>query len=63
MWLLIIASIILTVITFLWTTPILRLLGAEGELLSLGREYIAIIALGAGFQIISRAVTCVKKPC
>lgn len=52
MWLLIITSVILTIITFLWTTPLLRLLGAEGELLSLGKEYIAIIALGAGLQII-----------
>lgn len=52
MWLLIITSVILTIITFVWTTPLLRLLGAEGELLSLGEEYIAIIALGAGLQII-----------
>ena len=52
MWLLIITSVILTIITFVWTTPLLRLLGAEGELLSLGEEYIAIIAWGAGLQII-----------
>lgn len=52
MWLLIITSVILTIITFVWTTPLLRFLGAEGELLSLGEEYIAIIALGAGLQII-----------
>lgn len=52
MWLLIVASVVLTIITFLWATPLLRLLGAEGELLSLGKEYIAVIALGAGLQII-----------
>ncbi len=52
MWLLLITSVILTFATFFLNTPLLRLLGAEGELLSLGEEYIAIIALGAGLQII-----------
>ena len=52
MWLLLITSVMLTIITFFLATPLLRLLGAEGELLSLGKEYIAIIALGAALQII-----------
>lgn len=52
LWLLITASIFLTVSLFLLTNPILRLLGAEGELLSLGAEYTVIIALGSGLQII-----------
>lgn len=51
MWLLLITSVMLTIITFFLATPLLRLLGAEGELLSLGKEYIAIIALGAALQI------------
>ncbi len=49
---LIISSIILTVSVFFLNNPLLKLLGARGQLLSLGEEYIAIIALGAGLQII-----------
>ncbi|MDO5396402.1 MAG: MATE family efflux transporter [bacterium] len=52
LWVLIIASAILTFSIFFLNNPLLRLLGAEGSLLSLGEEYIAIIALGAGLQII-----------
>ncbi len=52
MWLLIGTSVILTLITFFLAESLLRLLGAEGELLSLGKEYIVIIALGAGLQMI-----------
>ena len=50
---LIICSVILTVLTFCFNTPILQLLGAEGQLLSLGAEYNRVIALGAGLQILS----------
>ena len=53
LWLLIICSVILTVLTLGFNTPILRLLGAEDELLSLGAEYNTVIALGAGLQILS----------
>lgn len=52
LWVLIITSIILTFAIFFLNNPLLRLLGAEGSLLSLGEEYIAIIALGAVLQII-----------
>ena len=45
LWMLIICSVILTVLTLGFNTPILRLLGAEGELLSLGVEYNTVIAL------------------
>lgn len=52
LWLLIFLSILLTVLTFVLTTPLLRLLGAGGQLLVLGEEYTKIIALGASLQII-----------
>lgn len=52
LWVLIISSIILTVSVFFLNSPLLRLLGASGQFLSLGEEYIDIIALGAGLQII-----------
>lgn len=52
LWVLIISSIILTVSVFFFNSPLLGLLGARGQLLSLGEEYITIIALGAGLQII-----------
>lgn len=53
LWMLIISSIILTCLVFFLNNPLLRILGANGQLLSLGEEYITIIALGAGFQVIS----------
>lgn len=52
LWLMIISSIILTVSIFFLNSTLLRGLGASGQILSLGEEYIAIIALGAGLQII-----------
>lgn len=52
LWVLIISSIILTVFVFFLNSPLLKLLGADGQLLFLGEKYIAIIALGAGLQII-----------
>lgn len=52
LWILIISSILFTFLTYIATTPLLRLLGAEGQLLALGEEYTKIIALGAGLQII-----------
>ena len=53
LWLLILMSVLLTVFAFLLNRPILQLLGAECSLLSLGMEYNAVIALGAGLQILS----------
>ena len=52
LWMLLIASVLLTVGVFLFMTPLLKALGAEGEILKLGEEYIRIIALGAGLQLI-----------
>lgn len=53
LWLLLLFSVILSLLTFFLNRPILQLLGAEGRLLSLGEEYNRIIALGAGLQILS----------
>ena len=45
------SSVIVTVLVSLLLTPVLRLLGAENELMVLGKEYLRIIVLGAVFQI------------
>ncbi len=52
LWVLILSSILFTFLIFVFNRPLLSLLGAGGEILSLGEEYIAIIALGAALQII-----------
>lgn len=52
LWLLIISSIILTCTIFFLNSPLLSLLGASGQFLSLGEEYIAVIAAGAALQVI-----------
>lgn len=52
LWLLLAASAIITVLLCGFRTPILKALGAEGEILSLGEGYLFVIALGAGLQII-----------
>lgn len=52
-WMLLLFSVILTLLTFFLNRPILQLLGAEGRLLALGAEYNRVIALGAGLQILS----------
>lgn len=52
LWVLILSSIIFTFLIFILNRQLLSLLGAEGTLLALGEEYIAIIALGAALQII-----------
>lgn len=52
LWVLIISSVLLTISVFLLNGTLLRLLGANGELLALGKEYIAVIALGAALQVI-----------
>lgn len=52
LWVLILSSIIFTFLIFILNRQLLSLLGAEGALLALGEEYIAIIALGAALQII-----------
>ena len=52
LWLLILSSIILTFAIFFLNSSLLRLLGASGQLLTLGEEYIAVIAVGAALQVI-----------
>ena len=49
--LLTVVSFLLTCLVLLFLAPLLRLLGAEGDLLPLTAEYVKIIALGAVFQI------------
>lgn len=52
LWLLLFSSIILTFAIFFLRNPLLRLLGARNELLALGEEYIAVIAIGSALQVI-----------
>lgn len=54
---LLIASVALTIILLLLGRPILRLLGAEGELLELSSEYVYILAGGAVFQVFGTGIT------
>ena len=51
LWLLVAASAIMTVFVLLFATPLLKLLGARGELLAMGEQYIFIMALGSVLQI------------
>ena len=51
-WLMVALTVILTALFFFLSNPILRLLGASGNLLALAEEYTVIIALGTGLQII-----------
>lgn len=50
------ASIIVTVLLYLGATPILRVLGAQGEILALGQEYLGVMVLGSVFQIFSTGI-------
>ncbi len=52
LWLLLFSSIIMTFAIFFLRNPLLRLLGARNELLALGKEYIAVIAIGSALQVI-----------
>ena len=52
LWVLMIASVLLTISVFFLNGTLLGLLGANGELLALGEEYIAVIALGSALQVI-----------
>lgn len=51
-WLLIVASVIITAVIYFTSTDILRLLGADGDILKNAIDYIKIIALGAVLQIL-----------
>lgn len=50
-WLMLLFSVILTGAVYLASKSILAALGASGDLLTLGDEYIRVIALGAVLQI------------
>ena len=50
-WLMLLFSAVLTVTVFFTSEKILSALGASGELLTLGNEYIKVIALGAILQV------------
>lgn len=52
LWVLIISSVFLTISVLILNGTLLKLLGASGRLLALGKEYIAVIALGASMQVI-----------
>lgn len=54
--LLLAVSAVLTLLLFLTMTPVLRLLGATGEMVTLGTEYLRYIALGTIFQIFATGV-------
>lgn len=51
-----IVSVVTTSILFSFKVPILRLLGAQGEILSLATQYLRIIILGAIFQVFAMGV-------
>lgn len=53
---LLLASIAVTVVMYIILEPVLRLLGAEGDILTFGMEYLRIIVLGAVFQIFSTGI-------
>lgn len=55
--LLMLFSIFITVFLLLFGKPLLRLMGAEGELLKLGSDYIMILASGAVVQVFATGVT------
>lgn len=49
-------GILLTVILFPLTDPLLSLMGADGELMKPGREYLFVIVLGSVFQVFGTGV-------
>ena len=55
LYLLLFAGIVMTAFIFI-TEPILRLFGAEGDVLALGKDYLDVIVLGAAFQIFATGI-------
>ena len=51
MWLMAIAGILMSAIFTIFASPVLRTLGADGQLLSYAEEYIVIIALGSVLKV------------
>lgn len=56
LWLLIAASALLTLLLTCFASPVLELMGAKGQLLRLGYDYLFIVALGSCLQVISVGV-------
>lgn len=52
-WLMLLASIMLTALFHFGAIPIMRLLGARGETLTLSVEYVRVIAIGTIFQLMA----------
>lgn len=52
-----ISSLVLTAFLLLFGKPLLRLMGAEGEILELGHQYVEILACGAVVQVFATGVT------
>ena len=50
------ASVVTTAGLFFLTGPVLRLFGARGDMLVLGKEYLDVIVLGAAFQIFATGI-------
>lgn len=55
--LLLIASTVLTVILLLGAKPLLRLMGAKGEVLELAYDYIKVLGMGAVLQVMGNGIT------
>ncbi|MDE7330863.1 MAG: hypothetical protein K2O16_01295 [Lachnospiraceae bacterium] len=53
---LLLASIAATAVMYIILEPVLKLLGAEGDILTFGVEYLRIIVLGAVFQVFSTGI-------
>lgn len=51
--LLLLTSVLLTILISVFAVPILRLMGAEGEILAFSIEYTKVIAWGAVFQVLA----------
>ena len=49
-------GILLTAVLFPLTDPLLSLMGADGELMKPGREYLSVIVLGSVFQVFGTGV-------
>lgn len=57
LWLLLISSILLTAVVLLFARSLLKLLGAESDLLTMGEEYIFIMGIGSVLQIFGVGLT------
>lgn len=54
--LLFLVSIIFMIILFLTMTPVLKMLGATGDMIELGKQYLKYIVIGATFQIFATGI-------